>query len=726
MKKWILLCMTGIGLSVPQLLNAQHALTVQVTDSESGDAVPGAQVHIMGTTQGGVSNAEGIVRLENIAEGIYRLRITSAGYEDVIMEIQLPRTDANPIPIVLEHASHEGEEITVTSTRSSRTIENTPTRVEAIAAEELDEKANMRVSDIRMQLNESTGIQVQQTSVTSGNAVFRIQGLDGRYTQLLKDGFPLYAGFSGGLSITQIPPLDLQQIEIIKGSASTLYGGGAIAGLINLVSKTPQEKPETLLMVNGTTAKGFDGNFYHARRNEKIGYSVFSSAHTQSPYDADEDGFSDIPKIHRFALNPRVYYYPGERSTLMLGFDGVLEKRSGGDMQRLENGKDSMHTYIEKNRSRRLSTQMMWQQPLFGRATMTFKNSFSFFDRAIVLQDYRFTGYQQSSFSEWTLGYTHKNNSWIMGINLWTDRFDEQKPSLKRDFHSLTAGVFVQHQAEWSEDWSSEAGLRYDRDKDYGSFVLPRLSVMRRWNASWTSRLGGGLGYKSPTIFNETSETQFYRNIRGIQKNQLKAETSLGGNFDINYQNVWAKRFPVALNTMVYYTRLRHALTYDKDSLASGVYDLINSDGHIDTRGTEINGKISYEAWKLFVGYTWVDIKRHENGGTSHIPLSAKHRLGLVLVYEEEARWRVGIESYYTGHQYRSDGRSTNDFWIFGFMIQRTMGPYAVFVNFENFTDTRQSRFEALYTGTRTNPDFKELYAPTEGFVANAGLKIRW
>ncbi|HNB58361.1 MAG TPA: carboxypeptidase-like regulatory domain-containing protein, partial [bacterium] len=85
MKKWILLCMTGIGLSVPQLLNAQHALTVQVTDSESGDAVPGAQVHIMGTTQGGVSNAEGIVRLENIAEGIYRLRITSAGYEDVIM-----------------------------------------------------------------------------------------------------------------------------------------------------------------------------------------------------------------------------------------------------------------------------------------------------------------------------------------------------------------------------------------------------------------------------------------------------------------------------------------------------------------------------------------------------------------------------------------------------------------------------------------------------------------
>lgn len=109
-----------------------------------------------------------------------------------------------------------------------------------------------------MLLNESTGIITQQTSATSGNAAIRIQGLDGRYTQILKDGFPVFAGAASGLGLLQTPPLDLKQVEIIKGSTSTLYGGGAIAGLINLISKTPEEKRDLSLHLNGTSGKGLD------------------------------------------------------------------------------------------------------------------------------------------------------------------------------------------------------------------------------------------------------------------------------------------------------------------------------------------------------------------------------------------------------------------------------------------------------------------------------------
>lgn len=136
------------------------------------------------------------------------------------------------------------EEVLIRSTRSRRSIANLPTRVEVISGEELAEKGNMKPGDIRMLLNETTGIQTQQTSATSYNSSIRIQGLDGKYTQLLKDGYPLYSGFSGGLSLLQIVPLDLQQVEVIKGSSSTLYGGGAIAGLVNLISKTPGEERE--------------------------------------------------------------------------------------------------------------------------------------------------------------------------------------------------------------------------------------------------------------------------------------------------------------------------------------------------------------------------------------------------------------------------------------------------------------------------------------------------
>src|SRR5690606_12116983 len=138
----------------------------------------------------------------------------------------------------------EVEEVEISSTRSARTSGDIPTRVEFMDGEELAEKGNMKPGDIRMLLNESTGIQTQQTSATSYNSSIRIKGLDGKYTQLLRDGMPLYSGFSGGLSLMQIAPLDLKQVEVIKGGASTLYGGGAIAGLVNLISKTPQDDPE--------------------------------------------------------------------------------------------------------------------------------------------------------------------------------------------------------------------------------------------------------------------------------------------------------------------------------------------------------------------------------------------------------------------------------------------------------------------------------------------------
>jgi outer membrane receptor for ferrienterochelin and colicins len=156
----------------------------------------------------------------------------------------------------LESASQEIDAVTIKATRSTRTITNIPTRIEFIGGEELEEKAIMNAPNISMVLRESTGIQIQQTSLSSGNRSIRIQGLDGRYTQLLKDGFPLYGGFSGGLSIMQIPPLDLAQFEIIKGSSSTLYGGGAIAGLVNMVSKRPTEEPDLNILLSQTHTGG--------------------------------------------------------------------------------------------------------------------------------------------------------------------------------------------------------------------------------------------------------------------------------------------------------------------------------------------------------------------------------------------------------------------------------------------------------------------------------------
>ena len=110
---------------------------------------------------------------------------------------------AGLVPDLAMSQEEQVEEILITSTRGKRSFADLPTRVEVLGAEEINEKTNMKPGDIRMLLNESTGIYVQQTSATSFNSTIRMQGLDGRYTQLLRDGMPLYNGFSGGLSLLQ-------------------------------------------------------------------------------------------------------------------------------------------------------------------------------------------------------------------------------------------------------------------------------------------------------------------------------------------------------------------------------------------------------------------------------------------------------------------------------------------------------------------------------------------
>ena len=116
----------------------------------------------------------------------------------------------------------------------------------------------MTPGDIAMLLNETGGLRVQVTSPSLGAANVRVQGLRGRYTQSLADGLPLYGGQTGSIGLLQIPPLDLGQVEVVKGVASALYGSSALGGVINLVSRRP-EKPEHEFLFNLTSRSGADG-----------------------------------------------------------------------------------------------------------------------------------------------------------------------------------------------------------------------------------------------------------------------------------------------------------------------------------------------------------------------------------------------------------------------------------------------------------------------------------
>jgi iron complex outermembrane receptor protein len=194
-------------------------------------------------------------------------------------------------------------------------------------------------------------------------------------------------------------------------------------------------------------------------------------------------------------------------------------------------------------------------------------------------------------------------------------------------------------------------------------------------------------------------------------------------NWDFNYKtSVAGGTIGVSINQLFFYTYLKDPLVLAL--LPSSDYQFVNVDGNINSKGSETNLKFDYGDFKLFIGYTYTDANVNNNGVTSQNPLTAKHRLNNVLMYEVEESWKIGLEAYYYSPQLLNDGTTGREYWIFGLMIEKIWERISLYINFENFTDTRQTRFDTIYTGTITNPVFRDIYAPVDGFVTNGGIKI--
>lgn len=703
--------------------SAQTIFKAIIKSAETFEPLPGATATLKGTTLGGSSNVEGMVEIQNVPDGPQEIEFSFVGYRTQTISLSFPRENSQPIEILLQSEDEELEEIVITSTRSSRTIADIPTRVEFIAGEELDEKGNMKPGDIRMLLNESTGIQTQQTSATSANASIRIQGLDGRYTQILKDGFPLYAGFSGGLGLLQTPPLDLKQVEVIKGSSSTLYGGGAIAGMVNLISRKPSEGGELKFLINGTSAKGLDLSGFYGKKYGRVGLTVFASRNTNEPYDPADTDLTAIPKFERYSLNPKLFINFDEKTSLDVGINLTTEDRIGGDIKYIEGDGDATHSYFENNESRRYSTQLSFTRKLGGTSSINFKNSINHFDRLVEIPAYRFDGIQNSTFTELNFVTDNQRWEWITGINLWTDGFSEEKTTATplRDYRQTIFGAFVQNNFSISENVKVETGLRGDYVVDYGFALLPRVSLLYRASPAFSSRIGGGFGYKAPTIFTEESEGFQYQNVLPISSDRNELEKSYGANWDLNYRTELGEA-GFSVNHLFFYTYLNDPLVLSP--LDNGQYEFENLAGFTDSKGTETNVKLEYGDFKLFIGYTFTDTRIHDGEITVQNPLTAKHRLNNVLMYEVEEKWKIGLEGYYFSRQRLTDDSYGREYWICGLMVEKLWEKFSLFINFENFLDTRQTRFGSIYTGTITNPVFRDIYAPVDGFVINGGLKL--
>jgi iron complex outermembrane receptor protein len=585
---------------------------------------------------------------------------------------------------------------------------------------EVDENTLMAPSGITMLLNETPGLRVHHASPTLGTGSVRILGLPGQYTAMLADGLPIYGGAASALGPLDISPVDLSRVELIKGAASALYGGQALGGVINLVSKQPSGRNEVLL--NRRTMGVTDAATWLSRRfSEHSGLSLLMSGTVQDAADPDHDGWGDQPRARRWGVRPR-FSSRNARGSLFITAGYGYDDRQGGtlgsaltpDGQPFREGLTSQR--ID------LGTTLRLLRPDSGhfavRLALSTNERKRRFGADPIERDRISTG-----FAELTRMIQINRGALVLGAAVQADAY-RNKLNASFDHDWVTPGLFITGERDLGPATVS-ASVRGDVHDEEGLELTQRLAILLRPADQWTVRLGGGTGFAAPTSMTEEVEAI---GLRAIQPSDLRGERSLGVMLDLNGRVLGAE---VLLTG--YGSTIDHAIQLVGlgDAALSGT--LRNATGPTRIAGAEAATIWRFEGGRFLLTYGYARGMRSdaETGARETVPLLNRHRIGADLMLEKEGVYRVGIEGIYYGRQVLDDDpyRSNSKPYLYAMAIaMRQFGPLEVVANFENLLDVRQTEYNPLVRpsptvgGRRTT----DVWAPLEGFMANVAVRFRW
>jgi outer membrane receptor for ferrienterochelin and colicins len=716
-----------------QNLSAQNTFQAQIkSDNEQGELLQGVTAHVIGTEIAAIADSSGRILLQNIPDGEQTIEFSLLGYFKKKIKINFPQPkNAAVTEVKLQTQAEEIDEVIITTTRNYQKAEYVPVTVEVVNEAEVEERSHDKPSDVSHVLREQPGVQVQRTSATAGTMSIRLQGLNSRYVQLLKDGFPLFGGFSNVIGITQIPPLDLKQVEIIKGPSSTLYGGDAIAGVINLISKVPTEKPVYDLMFNGESANAYDAGLYAAQKFKWFAFSLTGAYRWQFAKDWDGDHFTETPKLQRYNISPQLFFDLSKHARLNVGANYTKEDRLGGTVEYIRHEPDSTYNYFENNVSEHISSNFKFEYDFEKNGKLTLKNAINYFTRELTIPHYLFKGKQLASASEINYHFIRRRHDVVVGIDFRQDQFAEAADSspVKRDYTYLTFGAFAQYLYNFSDKTTLQLGFRFDYNNIYKAYPLPNLAIRQKWNDIFSTRLNIGMGYKLPTVFQDESE---YARFRGVQPITfaVKPELSLGGTLGLivklpNFNGLNISITQLYFLTHIFRPLLAQTIT-DSTCLDCSKLNYANANGYIQSGGVETGMQLSYRGIGLSLVYTLTDNNRKIDNVRSIAPLTSKHIISILAGYEIK-NFYVGIDAYYYSPVKLSDGSVGRQIWELGVNVQYGFKYLLLFANFENLADIRQTSYgpTVFPDPTYSHPRFSEIYAPLEGRLINVGFKLR-
>jgi iron complex outermembrane receptor protein len=706
--------------TVPLQAQRPDSGTVNITVREAMGMADGFLIR--SENRSAITDADGQARLV-LPVGRRTLVLTRIGFVPRRVDILIIADSAISVTIdvAMEDKMAAMEEVTISATRTERLAGQTPLRVEVLDEMEVDENTLMAPSGITMLLNETPGLRVQPASPTLGTGSVRILGLSGQYTAMLADGLPLYGGAASALGPLDISPVDLKRVELIKGAASSLYGGQALGGVINLISKPPTGQSELLL--NRRTMGVTDAATWLSRRlSERSGVSLLVSGTLQDAADPDEDGWGDQARARRWGVRPRFSFGdPSGRSlfvTAGYGYDdrqggtlgnalapdgspfreGLTGKRADAGLTLRLPRADSGHVAV------RLALSTNGRERLFGSGP--------------VERDRISTG-----FAEITRVSKSERGALVLGGAVQADAYQNQLNSAF-DHDWVTPGLFVTGDRDIGPVTVS-ASLRGDHQPATGLELTERLAVLVRPAEEWSVRLSGGTGFAAPASMTEEVEAI---GLRAIQASTLRAERSVGGMVDVNGHILGAELLLTGYSSSV---ERAIQLVDVGDPARSGA--LRNA-----ARATRVGGAEGAAIWRfgdskflLTYGYARGTRPDAETGQKEPMPLLNRHRVGGDLMLEKAGVYRIGIEGIYYGRQVLDENpyRTESKPYVYTMAIaMRQFGAVEIVANFENLLDVRQTKYQPLVrpapaVGGRWTTD---VWAPLEGFMANVAVRYRW
>ncbi len=678
------------------------------------EPVAAAEVVVTGVTQ--LTDEQGVV-LFSVPAGNVRVTVVPEGFIPVTVPVDVVAGQEHLVSIeVVQQLTLEEEVTVVASTRTERRIEDQAMRVEVLNREEIEEKILMTPGDIGMMLNETGGLRVQTTSPSLGGASVRIQGMRGRYTRFLSDGLPLFGSQPGGLGLLQIPPMDLGQVEVIKGVASALYGAGALGGVVNLISRRPGDEPEHEFLVNQSTRGATDGVLWlSAPLSNSWGITFLGGGHWQDQTDVDGDAWTDLAHYQRGVARPRLFWNDGLGQSFFVTVGTTLENRTGGTQpDAVLPATGVPHT--ESLETRRFDVGMLWQMLPAERYVLTTRATASrqWHDHRFgeVLERDRHSTY----FGEVTLRGSSGGHTWVGGVAVEQDTYDPSDlPGFAYTF--TTPGIFIQDDIDIRPWLALSMSGRLDHHSEYGTFFSPRVSALFR-SGDWSTRMSAGSGFFGPSPL--TEETEAAGLTRLTVEGPLRAEQGRSLSIDLT-----RTQGPLSYTATFFGSRIADPVKVDREA-----YVLRNLTEPTTSVGVELLGMLRQSPLALTASYTYVRSREKVGEVTNDVELTPRHSVGLVAMVENEDA-RLGFEWYYTGRQrleenpYRDTG---NSYTVMGLLVERRIGPLRLFVNAENLTDARQSRWDPLLRPDRATDGrwTVDAWAPLDGRVINGGVRVQF